>query len=58
MESIVSLKVDEERPLLTIYFKNGIYLYIRYNDFGEYSYQIMVSQDKYDRICYDNYDDH
>ena len=33
-------------------------LYIRYNDFSEYSYQLNYSRNKYARIRYDNYDKH
>lgn len=56
--NITSYRKDEDRPVISIYFDIGINLYIRYNDYEEYSYQIMFSQDKYDRIRYDNYDDH
>ena len=35
----------------------GITLYIRYNNFEEYTYQIVFSKKKFDRISYDNYDD-
>jgi len=57
MINITSYKKDEDRPVISINFDNGINLYIRYNDYEEYSYQIMFSQDKYYRIRYDNYDD-
>ncbi len=55
---ITSYKKDEDRPVISIYFNIGINLHIRYNDHEEYSYQIMFSQDKFDRIRYDNFDDH
>ncbi len=38
-------------------FFKGIGIYIRYNDFEEYSYQIVFSQEFLDRIRYDNYDE-
>lgn len=38
-------------------FTKGYNLYIRYNDFGEYSYQLQFSSKKHDRIRYDNFDD-
>ena len=56
--NITSYEKDEDRPVISIYFDIGINLYIRYNDYEEYSYHIMFSQDKYDRIRYDNYDNH
>ncbi|MFX0098985.1 MAG: DUF6516 family protein [Candidatus Hodarchaeota archaeon] len=49
-------ELDSNRPLLTISFTKGIKLYIRYNDFGEYSYQVQFSHVKDDRIRFDNYD--
>jgi hypothetical protein len=49
--------IDDERPFLKITFFKGIVLYIRYNDYDEYSYQIVYSQEPLDRIRYDNYDD-
>jgi hypothetical protein len=50
-------KIDDERPYLKITFFNGLILYIRYNDYNEYSYQLIYSQDYLDRIRYDNFDD-
>ena len=50
-------KIDDERPFLEITFFNGLLLYIRYNDYNEYSYQLIYSQDYLDRIRYDNFDD-
>jgi len=49
--------IDDERPVLKITFFKGLILYIRYNDYDEYSYQLIYSQKKFDRIRYDNYDD-
>ena len=49
--------IDDERPVLKITFFKGLILYIRYNDYDEYSYQLIYSQKKLDRIRYDNYDD-
>jgi len=39
------LKIDIEsiRPLLKIQFFNGSLLYIRYNDYEGYSYQVIFS---------------
>ena len=49
--------IDSERPFLKITFFQGLVLYIRYNDYGEYSYQLIFSSEPLDRIRYDNYDD-
>ena len=49
--------IDDERPFLKITFFKGLVLYIRYNDYDEYSYQIVYSRELLDRIRYDNYDD-
>jgi len=55
-EKIFSISRDIYKPVLHVIFKNRINFYIRYNDFGEYSYQIVFSQKSLDRIRYDNYD--
>lgn len=55
---IISHILSEEKPVLRIEFVNSLVLYIRYNDFNEYSYQLNYSRNKYDRIRYDNYDRH
>ncbi|MCE7743670.1 MAG: hypothetical protein GPJ52_00900 [Candidatus Heimdallarchaeota archaeon] len=57
LSEIYEIILDDDRPILTIKFRKGFILYIRYNDFDEYSYQILFSQKKFDRIRYDNYDD-
>ncbi len=49
--------VDEDRPILQLSFYAGIRLYIRYNPYGQYSYQVDFSKKLNDRIRYDNYDD-
>ena len=50
--------VDEERPLLKITFSSGYELFIRYNDYEEYSYHVNFSTESLDRLRFDNYDDH
>lgn len=57
LSEIYEIILNDDRPILTIKFRKGFILYIRYNDFDEYSYQILFSQKKFDRIRYDNYDD-
>ncbi len=56
LPKIKNESIDDERPLLKIDFFKGIVLYIRYNDYDEYSYQLVFSQEPLDRIRYDNYD--
>jgi len=48
--------IDEDRPILQIFFLSGPRLYVRYNPYGQYSYEIDFSKKMYDRIRYDNYD--
>ena len=38
-------------------FYNEITLYIRYNDYGEYSYNVIFSPNPNDQMRFDNYDD-
>ena len=57
-ELIISLQRDPNRPALKIMFSNGNLIYIRYNDYFQYSYQIIYSQSPFDRIRFDNFDDH
>src|SRR4030042_1386633 len=54
---IQTLIMDTKRPVCIILFYGGLNLSIRYNDFGEYSYQLTYSQAPLDRILFDNYDD-
>lgn len=49
--------LDVDRPLFEIQFNNGLILYVRYNDFDEYSYHVQFSFAKEDRVRYDNYDE-
>ena len=46
--------IDDERPFLKITFFIGLILYIRYNNYDEYSYQVVFSQEPFDRFRYDN----
>ena len=49
--------LDKDRPVLKIVFHTEIYLYIRYNDYGEYSYCVIFSPNPNDQIRFDNFDD-
>lgn len=54
---IQSARILYEHFTLSINFVQGIALFVRYNDFGEYSYQITYSQQENDFDRYDNFDD-
>ena len=41
---------------LKLIFRNGTILYITYNNYTEYSYQLLYTKDKFDRERFDNYD--
>ena len=56
-KEISFLIVDSTKPKLQINFKLGYSLFIRYNDFNEYSYQFSYSKKLLDRFRFDNYDD-
>ncbi len=49
--------LDKERPVLKIVFNIEVILYIRYNDFEEYSYNVIFSPNPDDQMRFDNYDD-
>jgi hypothetical protein len=54
---ISSIHHNPVKPVVQLEFISGLVIYIRYNEFDEYSYQIQFSNRKLDRIRYDNYDD-
>ncbi len=49
--------LDKHRPVLKIVFHIEIFLYIRYNDYGEYTYCVIFSPNPDDQMRFDNYDD-
>jgi len=49
--------LHKERPVLKVVFNFEVILYIRYNDFGEYSYSVIFSPNPDDQMRFDNYDD-
>jgi hypothetical protein len=55
-ELIVSSILDEDLTRIKIILKNNITIFIIYNDNNEYSYVIVFSLEKFDRIRFDNYD--
>lgn len=59
-ELSITLKTLNFEPKLArihVSLRNGTQFYIRYNDYGEYSYSIFFSKMKLDRCRFDNYDD-
>ena len=55
-ESILSFSYTPEQNQLRFDFRNGSRLYIVYNDFDEYAYQLNFSDDPLDRIRFDAMD--
>ncbi|MEE9378210.1 MAG: DUF6516 family protein [Candidatus Lokiarchaeia archaeon] len=56
-EKIKTDELNEDLSQLKIILKSGHVLYIRYNEFGEYGYQIIYSPKKNDFSRFDNFDD-
>ncbi len=48
---------DEDLERLKITLKDGLLVYIQFNNYGEYSYSIIMAGDKGDYCRFDNYDD-
>jgi len=49
--------LDKDRPVLKAIFNIELILYIRYNDYGEYTYCVIYSPNPDDQMRFDNYDD-
>ena len=56
-DNIREIIVYKDRPILKATFQNEIILYIRYNDYGEYTYCVIYSPNPDDQMRFDNYDD-
>ena len=56
-KEIIKDTLDEIFSQLHIVFKSGLILYIRYNEYKEYGYQIIFSTEKNDFSRFDNFDD-
>ncbi len=54
---IGSMTLNKRGKELKVILTSGITLYIVYNNYDKYSYSIIYTQSKYDRIRYDNFDD-
>lgn len=55
---ITKSELSETLSQFLIEFINGVRLYVRYNAFGEYGYQILVYDRKIPFYRFDNFDDH
>ncbi|TXT59552.1 MAG: hypothetical protein BAJALOKI3v1_1050002 [Promethearchaeota archaeon] len=56
-DEIRSDKLSENLSQLKVLLKSGIIIYISYNEYGEYGYQINYSPEKNDFSRFDNFDD-
>ena len=54
---IKDVHFSDEHFNVKLTFEDGKRLYVRYNDYGEYSYQFILSSQLSDFIRYDNFDD-
>lgn len=55
--SISEIDLDEDTGKLVIKLKSGVTVFLRYNNYGQYSYVVMFSFEKLDRVRFDNFDD-
>ncbi|MFO8020736.1 MAG: DUF6516 family protein [Promethearchaeia archaeon] len=55
-DEIRSDELSEDYAQLKIVLKSGVVVYIRYNEYGEYGYQIKYSPLKNDFSRFDNFD--
>ena len=51
------LILHKDRPVLKVVFYDEIILYVRYNNYGEYTYCVIFSPNPDDQMRFDNYDD-
>lgn len=54
---ILTITLDLTLATVKVLLHNGVYVYIRYNNHNEYSYNVIFSLLKYDRARFDNFDD-
>jgi len=55
---IIDMSMDLEDPRIFIKMRDGVHVYVQYNDHDQYSYSILFSTGILDRYRFDNYDDH
>ena len=51
------IDLDEDTGRLRIKLKSGITVFIRYNNYNQYSYVVLFSSQSLDRVRFDNFDD-
>ncbi len=56
-DNIIKDQLNENISQLKLNLKSGLILYIRYNEFNEYGYQIVYSPKKIDFARFNNFDD-
>ena len=56
-KQIIDIELNESLSQLKVFLDSGETIFIRYNRFGEYGYQIIHSRNKGDFSRFDNYDD-
>ncbi len=54
---ISETELDEDTGRLRVKLNSGIAVFIRYNNYNQYSYVVLFSSQKLDRIRFDNFDD-
>ena len=54
---IKSIEINYRLATIKILLNDGLIVFIRYNNYQEYSYSVIFSSSKYDRIRFDNFDD-
>ena len=56
-EYIQIITVDSNYGVIRLNLIDGTLLYLRFNNYNEYSYNVIFSSIVYDRIRFDNFDD-
>lgn len=56
-EVITNVIFDNQIPKISIALRNGMKIFLRYNNYNQYSYTIYFSESELDRCRFDNYDE-
>lgn len=56
-KSIITLSINLKYYRIHLTLKDGVNLYIVYNNYDQYSYNVIFSNIEMDRCRFDNYDD-
>lgn len=54
---LISLKFEPKLARIHAILRDNVQLFIRYNNYDEYSYTVIYSKSSLDRCRFDNYDD-